>query len=294
MENSVLEIKNASLDIKKDNVLEDITLRMEQGKVYGLLGRNGAGKTTLLSLIASFRKPTRGAITIDGQDPFENESLMAQVDFLYEVDYSEEHRTPMNLCRLTKRYKDNFDLNYAEALFEGFGIPRDKPTNRLSKGQQSAVNAIIGLASNAPITIFDEVTNGMDAPSREFFYEKVVEANARNPRIMILSTHIVSEMEYLFDEVIVIHHGKVMVQEPIDVFLERGFKVTGPKEKVTHFTQSMDVLARQDLGPTRSDMVLGHMDEAQQAEARSNHLNISPLKLQELFIRMTEEKENVQ
>lgn len=294
MTNSVLEIKNASLDIKKDNVLEDITLKMEQGKVYGLLGRNGAGKTTLLSLIASFRKPTRGSITIDGQDPYENEALMPQVDFLYEVDYSEEYRTPMDLCKLTKRYKDNFDLDYAKTLFQGFGITYDKPINRMSKGQQAAVNAIIGLASNSAITIFDEVTNGMDAPSREYFYQKVLEANERHPRTMILSTHIVSEMEYLFDEVIIIHHGRVLVQEPLDLFLERGFRVTGPEEKVAEFTHNMDVLARQNLGPTRSDMVLGRMDETQQAKARSSYLNISPLKLQELFIRMTEEKESMQ
>ncbi|WP_342387998.1 ABC transporter ATP-binding protein [Salinicoccus bachuensis] len=294
MANSVLEIKNASLDIKKDRILEDITLKMEAGKVYGLLGRNGAGKTSLLSLISSFRKPTRGVVTIDGQDPYENAELMPKVDFLYEVDYSEEYRTPEDFCRMTKRYKQDFDIDYAYALFDGFRIDRKKALNRMSKGQQAAVNAVLGLASNSPITIFDEVTNGMDAPSREYFYQKVLEANARTPRIMILSTHIVSEMEYLFDEVIIIHQGRLMLQEPLDIFLERGFRVTGPKEKVEHFTREMDVLATESLGPTQSDMVLGHLEETQMKDAKSRYLNITPLKLQELFIRMTEDREGVQ
>ncbi|WP_031545860.1 ATP-binding cassette domain-containing protein [Salinicoccus luteus] len=294
MANSVLEVKNASLDIKKDRVLEDITLKMEAGRVYGLLGRNGAGKTSLLSLIASFRKPTRGVVTIDGQDPYENAELMPKVDFLYEVDYSEEYRTPEDFCRMTQRYKQDFDTDYAYALLDGFRIDRRKALNRMSKGQQAAVNAVLGLASNSPVTIFDEVTNGMDAPSREYFYQKVIEANARSPRIMILSTHIVSEMEYLFDEVIIIHQGRVMLQEPLDIFLERGFRVTGPKEKVAHFTRGMDVLATEYLGPTQSDMVLGHLEELQRQEAQSRYLNIAPLKLQELFIRMTEDREGVQ
>lgn len=293
MSNSVLEIKNASLNIKKDTILEDVSLKMETGRVYGLLGRNGAGKTSLLSLIASFRKPTRGVVTIDGQDPYENAELMPKVDFLYEADYSEEYRTPEDFCRMTKRYKENFDTDYAYELLDGFKIDRRKALNRMSKGQQAAVNAVLGLASNAPITIFDEVTNGMDAPSREYFYQQVVEANARSPRILILSTHIVSEMEYLFDEVIIIHQGKVMMQEPLDTFLERGFRVTGPKEKVEDFTRGMEVLATEHLGPTQSDMVLGHLEEMQKQEAQSRYLNIAPLKLQELFIRMTEDREGV-
>lgn len=286
-----LQLDKVSLNIKKDRILEDITIKMETGKVYGLIGRNGAGKTSILSLIASFRKPSSGTLAIDGEDPYENADLMDKVDFLYEVDYSDEYDSPRKMFEMTKRYKEGFDMDYALELMEGFGADADKPLHKMSKGQQAATNASIGLASNSPITIFDEVTNGMDAPSREYFYKQVLAAREKMPRIFILSTHIVSEMDYLFDEVIMIHQGRVKLQEPLDVLLERGFRVSGPEEKVAQFTDGMDLLSTERLGPIRSDMVLGRLSEEQLKEIDRLYLDISTVKLQDLFIRLTEEKE---
>ncbi|AKG75060.1 ABC transporter ATP-binding protein [Salinicoccus halodurans] len=286
-----LQLDKVSLNIKKDRILEDITIKMETGKVYGLIGRNGAGKTSILSLIASFRKPSSGTLAIDGVDLYENADLMDKVDFLYEVDYSDEYDSPRKMFEMTKRYKEGFDMDYALELMEGFGADADKPLHKMSKGQQAATNASIGLASNSPITIFDEVTNGMDAPSREYFYKQVLAAREKMTRIFILSTHIVSEMDYLFDEVIMIHQGRVKLQEPLDVLLERGFRVSGPEEKVAQFTDGMDLLSTERLGPIRSDMVLGRLSEEQLKEIDRLYLDISTVKLQDLFIRLTEEKE---
>lgn len=288
----MLQLDKVSLDIKKDRILEDITMEMETGKIYGLIGRNGAGKTSILSLIASFRKPSGGRVTIDGTDPYENAELMGKVDFLYEVDYSDDYDTAGKMFDMAERYKEDFDMDYAMALMEGFGAPADKALHKMSKGQQAAVNAAIGLAANSPITIFDEVTNGMDAPSREYFYKQVLAAQDKKPRIFILSTHIVSEMDYLFDEVIIVHHGRVKLQEPLDVLLERGFRVSGPEEKVAQFTNGRELLSTERLGPIRSDMVLGRLSEAELEEIDKLYLDISTVKLQDLFIRLTEEKES--
>lgn len=289
--NSMVRLTNASLDIKKNTILEDVTLQLETDRIYGLLGRNGAGKTSLLSLIASYRKPTGGTVCIDGRNPYEDEVIMAQLSFVYEADYSENYHTPEYMCRVSTRYRPEFDSDYALSLMEGFGIDSNQSLNRMSKGQQAAVNAIFGLASNAPITIFDEVTNGMDAPTREYFYKMVLEANKRHPRMIIFSTHIVSEMEHLFDEVIIIDDGQVMLQEPVDLFLERGFRVSGTKEKVAHFTAGMDLHAEETVGPLHSRMVLGSLGEEERKAAKAQHLYIEPLKVQELFIRLTETKE---
>lgn len=285
-----LQLDKVSLDIKKDRILEDISIEMETGKIYGLIGRNGAGKTSILSLIASFRKPTAGRITIDGVDPYEKTDLMDKVDFLYEVDYSDEYDTPMKMFGMTQRYKKDFDMDYAMELMAGFGAPVDKALHKMSKGQQAATNAAIGLAANSPITIFDEVTNGMDAPSREYFYKQVLAAQDKEPRIFILSTHIVSEMDYLFDEVIIVHHGRVTLQERLDILLERGFRVSGPEEKVAQFTSGRELLSTERLSPIRSDMVLGRLSETELEEIDRLYLDISTVKLQDLFIRLTEEK----
>ncbi|WP_020007590.1 ATP-binding cassette domain-containing protein [Salinicoccus albus] len=284
-----LQLENLSLSIKKDIVLENITMDMEPGKIYGLIGRNGAGKTSILSLIASFRKPTAGGVLIDGRNPFEDEALMPKVDFLYEVDYSAEMETAQDMFDDAQRYKPAFEMEYAHELMDGFGVVKDKAINELSKGQQAAVSATIGLATNSPITMFDEITNGMDAPARKYFYKQLLAANERHPRIFILSTHLVSEMDYLFDEVIIIHKGAVKLQEPMDQLLERGFSVTGTEENVAQFTKGMKMLGTERLGPTRSDMVLGRLNESQLMELETLDLKISPVKLQDLFIRLTDE-----
>ncbi|HIV81158.1 MAG TPA: ABC transporter ATP-binding protein [Candidatus Salinicoccus merdavium] len=285
-----VEFKNVFLNIKKDEILSGINLKFEPGRIYGLLGRNGAGKTTLLSLIATYRKVTGGVLTVDGQDPYENESIMPLVDFLHQEDYSEQSDTVEEYLELAKRYKPAFDMDYALTLLEEYNITLKKKMMELSQGQQAAVEASMGLATMSPVVLFDEVTNGMDAPSREKFYSQVLNAKNRENRVIVLSTHIVSEMDYLFDEVMVIHHGKVLVDEPVDEFLGRGYQVTGSADDIDEFIKDKKVVNTRTLGPTKAVSILGMPSEEDEEMFDSGRLSYSSMKLQDLFINMTEDQ----
>lgn len=284
-----VEFKNVDLKIKKENILTDINLKFEPGRVYGLLGRNGAGKTTLLSLIATYRKVTKGMLTVDGQDPYENADIMPLVDFLHPEDYSEESETVEDYLQLAKRYKPSFDMGYALSLLNEYNIDMKKKMMELSQGQQAAVDASMGLATMSPVVLFDEVTNGMDAPSREKFYSQVLNAKNRENRVIVLSTHIVSEMDYLFDEVVVIHHGQVLVDEPVDEFLDRGYQVTGNIEDVDEFTRDKKVVNTRTLGPTSAVSILGSPSKEDEKMFDSGRLSYSSMRLQDLFINLTED-----
>lgn len=284
-----VEFKNVDLKIKKEEILSDINLKFEPGMIYGLLGRNGAGKTTLLSLIATYRKVTGGVLTVDGQDPYENADIMPLVDFLHQEDYSEESETVENYLELAKRYKPSFDMDYALILLNEYNIDIKKKMMELSQGQQAAVDASMGLATMSPVVLFDEVTNGMDAPSREKFYHQVLNTKNRENRVIVLSTHIVSEMDYLFDEVVVIHHGKVLVDEPVDAFLGRGYQVTGSVEDVDEFTRDKKVLKTRTLGPTKAVTVSGSPSREDEEKFDRGKVSYSAMKLQDLFINMTED-----
>lgn len=270
--------------------LKNISLHLETGKIYGLIGRNGAGKSTLLSLLASFRQPTAGSLTVGGQTPFENPQIMPLIHLVYETDYSEESEKVKGMLEAAERYRPAFDRPYADRLAKLFNLPLDKPMKTLSKGMQSAVNVTLGLASRTPITIFDEAYLGMDAPTREKFYKEVLEDHARHPRTIILSTHLVSEMDYLFQQVIILHKGQVLLHEPIDGLLERGASVTGGASEVDAFTASMTRLNTQQLGGTKSVAVYGELTEAKRHEARQLGLDIGPVSLQDLFIYLTDEE----
>ncbi|PPA69100.1 ATP-binding cassette domain-containing protein [Jeotgalibacillus proteolyticus] len=274
------------------NAIENVSLQFDEGKIYGLIGRNGAGKTTLLSLLASFSEPSQGTIEMDGKPLFENADLMEQITFVYERDYQENSEKVKEHLEAVEAYKPYYDKDYAMELIKDFKLSLKTPLNQLSKGMKSVLNAIIGLASRSPVTIFDEIYSGMDAPTRELFYQKVIEDHALHPRTMILSTHLVSEMDYLFEEVVILHKGKMLLKEPADELLDRGVSVTGAAEGVDRFIQGLKTINTQTLGGTKSVMVIEQLTEEQRRNARQEGLEIGPVSLQNLFIHLTKEGEH--
>ena len=283
-----LNIDKVSVTIKNEEILSDINANFTPGKIYGLLGRNGAGKTTLISLIASYRKVDQGSITLDGKTIYENDEMMQHVNFIYNTkEASTETDKVKEYVESHAMFRNDFDQDYAYELLKKFKIDDSKSFNDLSQGQQAAVNATLGLASLSKVTIFDEVTNGMDAPTRELFYEEVLETEDRENRIIILSTHIISEMEHLFDEIVMMHNGKILLQEPTNDLLEKGFTVAGKAEKVRDFTLNKNVIKVKFLGALQIDTVIGYLSPEEIAYAEDYHLDISRLALQELFISLT-------
>lgn len=286
---TAVQLNHVTLKFKKFKALEDISLTLEAGKIHGLIGRNGAGKTSLLSLIAAFREPTAGEVSVDGAFVFENPEKMEQIAFIYDKDYKEETEKAKKLIALASHYRPHFDMGYAEHLIKRFKLPVDKPVNKLSKGMQSALNVVIGLASRAPVTIFDEAYLGMDAPAREIFYKEILKDQEEHPRTFILSTHLVSEMDYLFDHVIIIDQGRLVLNEPYETLEAQGASVTGAAQDVEAFTATMQRLNEQQLGGTKSVMVYGELGETKRQEAHALGLEIGPVSLQDLFIYLTEE-----
>lgn len=288
-----MNIKAVNLNFSYGNeaVLRDMNFEINEPKIYGLLGRNGAGKTTLLSLLGSFREPTSGQLLINGEVPFENAEVMQQVTFMYHKDFTGETESPARMLRNINRYRPNFDLDYGMALLKKFKLEGKKALSKLSTGKQSAFNVVVGLASRSPITIFDEVYLGMDAPARDLFYKELLQDQQLHPRIVILSTHLVSEMDYLFDEVIMISEGTILVHEAYDELLTRGVTVIGSKQAVDTFAEGKEVLHEERLGDTRSVTIYEQLSEAEKRYAVELGLTIEPLSLHHLFIQLTKEEE---
>ena len=286
-----VKVENLGLHYGSDEALNNISFELTDKKIYGLLGRNGAGKTSFLSIIASFREATSGSITINGEVPFENANIMQQVVFLYNKDYKDESENIKSILLDVQRYRPNFDLDYAEHLIKRFKLDKKKQLKKFSKGMQSAFNVIVGLASRAPITIFDEVYLGMDASSRDIFYKELIKDQEEHPRIFILSTHLVSEMDYLFDEVILLHKGEILLKEDYDSLISKGAKVTGSKELVEEFVRSKRQINTEQLGNTKAVVIYGELSKEERKAASHLGLEVSPLSLQDLFIHLTGEEE---
>ncbi|WP_033542936.1 ATP-binding cassette domain-containing protein [Planococcus sp. CAU13] len=287
---SEIKLQDVSLTFKKFEALKNLTLTFEAGKIHGLIGRNGAGKTSLLSLIAAFREPSAGNINIDGKEVFENSEIMQKVMFVYDKNYDNEYDTIPSVLEITESFRANFNKEYADYLIKRFKLPIDKPVYKLSKGMKSAMNVVIGLASRAEITIFDEAYLGMDAPAREIFYQEILADQAKHPRTFILSTHLVSEMDYLFDNVVIIDQGKLLLNEDYETVISRGASITGAADQVDAFAADLKILNEQKLGGTKKVMVYGALEEDRLSDALQSGIEIGPVSLQDLFIHLTEEE----
>lgn len=288
-----MKIKSQNLQLQYGNhfALKNIDFELKGPKIYGLLGRNGAGKTSLLSLIASFQEPSAGKLTINDEIPFENAKIMQQVAFLYQKDYATESNNAVQILKDVQRYRPNFDEEYANYLLDVFKLDRKKPVKKFSKGMQSTLNVIIGLAGRTPITIFDEVYLGMDSPTREIFYKELLADQERFPRMIILSTHLVSEMEYLFDEILILKEGSLLLHEDFESLISKGATITGEMRIVDEFVRNKKVIGFKTLGNTKAVTILGHLSEMEQREAMELDLTISSVSLHDLFIHLTEEEQ---
>lgn len=283
---------NLHFSYGRDEVLQDINFELNAPKIYGLLGRNGAGKTSLLSIIGSFREPSSGKMLINGEAPFENAEIMQQVAFLYNKDNSGETDYVKTLLKGLQIYRPYFDYEYALELVKKFKVDLKKTLSKLSTGKQSAFNAIVGLASRTPITIFDEVYLGMDAPARDLFYKELLKEQERHPRIMILSTHLVSEMDYLFDEVLILKEGRLLLHEAYEDLLSRGVNLIGSKEAIDAFSKNKEIVHHEQLGDTHSVTLYGEFNDMERQQARERGLQVRNISLQDLFIQLTKEDED--
>ncbi|MEU4544153.1 ABC transporter ATP-binding protein [Nonomuraea dietziae] len=279
-----IDIDNLRVAYGETVAIDALSLRLDAGKIYGLLGRNGAGKTSLLSVLAGFRRHSGGTVLADGSPIFENWLTTREISLIRDAGETVNLGTVEDALYFAEDLRPRWDAAYAQELIDLFKLDRKKNVKSMSKGQRSAVGVVVGLASRAPLTMFDESYLGMDAPSRQAFYDALLADFMAHPRTIILSTHLIEEVSSLFEEVVIIDKGRLVVHSPADELVAMGSAVTGPAEQVEEFTRDLTVLGSKQLGPTRSVMVYGPLDHA---EARKAGLETGPIAMQELFIHLT-------
>src|SRR5690625_4932036 len=166
-----IELNNVSKRYRKTVALDKVSLTLAEPKIYGLLGRNGAGKTTLMELLAGHELPTSGDITINELKPFNRREITGQICLIRENDNFHSDLKINQVIRIYEAFYPNWDGELAENLLEQFNLKVNKRIKALSKGMVSALGVIVCSASRAPITIFDEPYIGLDASSRQLFYD---------------------------------------------------------------------------------------------------------------------------
>ena len=269
------------------NALDGVTLEIRPGTITGLLGRNGAGKSTLLSIVAGLKRPTSGEVLVDGEDPFENALSAADTQLMRESgDGFPTERVSVTLDQYRDR-RENWSAELAGQLIDSFELNVKQKLESLSRGQASMVGAVIGLASRAPLTIFDETYLGMDAPNRYAFYDALLTDYADHPRTIVISSHLISEVERIFEDVVILDAGRLLVAGSADEIRASGLTLTGRAAEIARLTAGREVLARTDLGPTAQVTLVTNPTDDLPELAEAAGLDVAGINLQDLFVHLT-------
>jgi ABC-2 type transport system ATP-binding protein len=204
-----VEVDAVTHRFRSTEALSDVSVSFRPGTITGLVGRNGAGKTTLLSLIAGLRPVQTGTVRVGGRDVWEDPSLTSRVCLVRDKGGVLEDVRIRHTLRIHRALRPHWDEDYALALLDRLEVPLRKNPEQLSRGQRSVLGATLALASRAEVTLLDEVYLGMDAVARRMFYDELMADYVAHPRTIILSSHLLEEVEDLMEDVVVLDRGRV-------------------------------------------------------------------------------------
>lgn len=289
--NNVLECKGITKKYKDKSALKGINLTIEKGKIYGMIGRNGAGKTTLLSIMTSQVRPTEGEVSLDSESVWENSKALERMCFSRELNpvslMGPNNMKVKEYLRTASIYFPNWDKDMADMLVKKFELDTKQRISRLSKGMMSMVTIIVALASKSEYTFLDEPVAGLDVVAREQFYKLLLDEYNETGRTFIISTHIIEEAADIFEEVIIINHGEVLLKENTQHLLERACHVSGRADVVDEAVKGNEVHGVENMGRSKGATVL--MESGNRIDSTSE-LSVQPVSLQNLFVALCGEE----
>ena len=209
----LLEISNLNKSFDNKKILEDINLTIESGKIIGLLGKNGVGKTTLIKLINDLLTPTTGEILIKGQKiGVETKKV---ISYLPERTYLNKQMKVSEVIDYFEDFYDNFDSEKAKKLLKDLDLDINQKLTKMSKGMQEKVQLVLVMSRNADLYVLDEPLGGVDPATRDYILDTIL-SNFNENASVIISTHLISDIEKILDEVIFIDKGQIVLQSDAD------------------------------------------------------------------------------
>ena len=209
----LVEIKNLNKKFDNKKILTDINLTIPRGKIIGLLGKNGAGKSTLIKLINDLLTKTSGEILVNGKEVGVESKKV--ISYLPERTYLNKQMRVSEVIDYFSDFYDNFDAKKAKRLLKDLDLDINQKLSKMSKGMQEKVQLVLVMSRDAELYILDEPLGGVDPATRDYILDTILSNFSENASV-IISTHLISDIERILDEVIFIDKGKVVLQSDAD------------------------------------------------------------------------------
>ena len=291
MRELAVQIEGLSYKFGEQTVLKDISLELEQGKIYGLLGRNSSGKTTLINLLVNQLIAPSCKLHIFGEDPRKKPEILRRVCIVREEGFYAPYMKGYQILDLYQRFYEHYDKALEARLVELFEVPVKKPYSKYSRGMKSILLMIVALASKADLVILDEPTLGMDTPNREAFYKILLEEYIKQPRTFIISTHFIDEVENIIEEAIILEQGEKCLQEEVEVLKQKAMYLSGHKEVLESLEGLKGKEPKECFGSKAVYAYIGALSEADTKKVKIGQVECLPMSLGQIFLEMTRRKE---
>ena len=218
----MIKIQNLAFSYGKNEVLRNISMDLEPGRIYGLLGENGVGKTTLLTLLCGLKKTQEGTISTDGHDPYKREPVLLQDQYYLPDEVAPVNDKALGWAKASGKFWPNFSLEKYEAVLREFEVDPQQKMNAMSAGQLKKTYIAFALACGTRYLYLDEPTNGLDIPSKAQFRSALMK-HTREDATIVISTHQVRDLENIIDPIIILDRRDVLLNATLEQIADKLF-----------------------------------------------------------------------
>lgn len=285
----MIEVKELSKRFDDIQAVEEVSLRIADGSIFGLVGTNGSGKSTFLRMLSGVLKADRGSICVDGQEVYENESVKTQIFYIPEDAFYFPNSTPFQMMDYYACIYPAFDKTMFTDLLEKFHLDGKRRIQTFSKGMKKQVSILLGLSSGAKYLLCDETFDGLDPVMRQAVKSLFADGVVNRALTPIIASHNLRELEDICDHIGVLHQGGVLLSEQLEdmkFHLHKLQCVMPSVEMEQHLLRELDVLHYEKSGSLLFVTARGTKLEILSAVDRFAPVfhEVIPLSLEEIFI----------
>ena len=291
----MIEVTELEKSFDKIKAIDNITARIEEGHVFGLIGTNGAGKSTFMRMLSGVLKADKGSICIDGEDVYDNPSVKAKLFYISDEQYFFKSGTAMDMLRLYKTYYPDFQVDKFKELMQKFGLDSKRKTNTFSKGMKKQLSVICGICANTKYLLCDETFDGLDPVMRQAVKSLFVKEIAERGLTPIIASHNLRELEDICEYVGLLHKGGILLAKDLEdmkLNIHKVQCVIKEESMLQSINDKLDVVTMDHRGALYTITVRGKGEEIDDFFAALNPVfyELLPLSLEEIFISETEVK----
>ena len=278
----MLEFKNITKSFGSFKALDDLTMTVPKGAVYGLVGPNGAGKSTAIRHALGVYRPDSGSVTFDGESVYENPAAKIRISSIPDDVFFFPSASLEEMRNFYKGIYPQFDDALFDRLYEVFQLPKKSPIRRFSKGMQKQAAFHLSICTRPDMLILDEPVDGLDPVMRRQVWSLLLSDVAQRETTVLISSHNLRELEDICDHVGIMDHGKMLLEKSLADMQGATHKV----QMVGQIPDNLDILHQSSSGRLQTLVVRGNAEEieAKIKVSAPTYFDVLPLSLEEIFI----------